>query len=60
MTTPPRNEEVAKDMNREWFVGEAEKAFNLFMRGRLRPGFCCERKRGRGFFGWRKDSGRRR
>jgi len=34
-------------------VGEAEVAFNLFLRGRLRPGFCCER-RGRRFCGWKK------
>jgi len=35
-------------------IGEAEVAFNLFMRGKLRPGLCCERKAGRGFCPWRK------
>ena len=30
-------------------AGEAEIASDLFMKGRLRPGFCCERRRGRGF-----------
>ena len=36
-------------------VGEAEIASDLFMKGRLRPGFCCERKRrSRRFCGWRK------
>jgi predicted Fe-Mo cluster-binding NifX family protein len=33
-------------------VGKAEVAFNLFLKGRLRPGFCCER-RGRRFCGWK-------
>ena len=31
-------------------VGEAEIASDLFMKGRLRPGFCCERRRRRGDF----------
>jgi predicted Fe-Mo cluster-binding NifX family protein len=36
-------------------VGEAEIASDLFMKGRLRPGFCCERRRRRRrFCGWRK------
>jgi predicted Fe-Mo cluster-binding NifX family protein len=35
-------------------VGEAELAFDLFLKGRLRPGFCCENRRGRGFCGWKK------
>ncbi len=35
-------------------IGEAEVVFNLFMRGRLRPGLCCERKGGKRFCGWRK------
>jgi predicted Fe-Mo cluster-binding NifX family protein len=39
-------------------MGDAELAFNLFMRGKLRPGFCCE-KRG-GFCPGRKGSGGRR
>ena len=30
-------------------IGDAEAVFDLFMRGRLRPGFCCERRGGRGF-----------
>jgi predicted Fe-Mo cluster-binding NifX family protein len=34
-------------------VGEAEVAFRLFMKGRLRPGCCCERRRGRGFCAWK-------
>ena len=39
-------------------MGEAEVAFNLFMRGRLRPGFCCERRRV--FCAGRKGSGGRK
>ena len=35
-------------------VGEAEIAFHLFMRGRLRPGCCCERRGGRRFCGLKK------
>jgi predicted Fe-Mo cluster-binding NifX family protein len=35
-------------------IGEAEIAFHLLLRGRLRPGFCCERKGRRGFCAWRK------
>jgi predicted Fe-Mo cluster-binding NifX family protein len=35
-------------------IGEAETAFDLFMRGRLRPGFCCERRKGKGSCSWRK------
>jgi len=50
-----RGVEVVHDV-----IGEAEMAFSLFMRGRLRPGLCCE-KRGRGgFCVWRNDFGRRR
>jgi predicted Fe-Mo cluster-binding NifX family protein len=41
-------------------IGDAEIVFDLFMRGRLRPGFCCEKRRGRGFCPWRRDSGGRR
>ncbi|NWF94467.1 MAG: hypothetical protein HXY46_16350 [Syntrophaceae bacterium] len=33
--------------------GEAEVIFNLFLKGRLRPGFCCEKRR-RGMFCGRK------
>jgi len=35
-------------------AGEAEIASNLFLRGRLRPGFCCDRRRGGGFCVWRR------
>jgi predicted Fe-Mo cluster-binding NifX family protein len=35
-------------------VGEAEVAFNLFLKGRLRPGLCCEKRRGRRVCGWKK------
>jgi len=41
-------------------MGEAEVAFNLFMRGRLRQGFCCERRGRKGFCTWRKGFRRRR
>ena len=41
-------------------IGEAEVAFHLFMRGRLRPGFCCEKRGGRGFCPWRRGSRGRR
>jgi predicted Fe-Mo cluster-binding NifX family protein len=33
-------------------TGEAGKVLNLFFKGALRPGFCCNGKRGRGFCGW--------
>lgn len=35
-------------------VGEAEIASDLFMKGRLQPGFCCERRGGRRFCGLKK------
>ena len=35
-------------------VGEAETAFNLFLKGRLRPGFCCDKRGRRQQCGWRK------
>ena len=35
-------------------AGEAEVAFRLFIKGRLRPGCCCERRRGRGFCAWKE------
>jgi predicted Fe-Mo cluster-binding NifX family protein len=35
-------------------IGDAEIVIDLFMRGRLRPGLCCERRRGRGFCSWRR------
>ena len=41
-------------------MGDAEIVFDLFMRGRLRPGLCCEGKGRRRFCAWRKGSGRRR
>ena len=34
-------------------IGDAEIVFDLFMKGRLRPGRCCERRRGRGFCAWK-------
>jgi len=40
-------------------TGDADIVFDLFMRGRLRSGFCCERRGRRGFCPWRKDSGKR-
>jgi len=48
-----RGVEVVPDI-----MGDAELAFNLFMRGRLRSGFCCERRRG--VCAGRKSSGGRR
>ena len=41
-------------------IGDADIVFNLFMRGKLRPGFCCEGRGGRGFCPWRRDSAGRR
>jgi predicted Fe-Mo cluster-binding NifX family protein len=41
-------------------TGDADIVFDLFMRGRLRSGFCCERKGRRGFCPWRKTSGGKR
>jgi predicted Fe-Mo cluster-binding NifX family protein len=41
-------------------IGDADIVFDLFMRGRLRPGFCFERRGRRGFCPWRRDSGGRR
>jgi predicted Fe-Mo cluster-binding NifX family protein len=35
-------------------AGEAGKALDLFMRGVLRPGLYCDRKRGKGFCGWKR------
>jgi len=35
-------------------IGDADIVFDLFMRGRLRPGFCCEKRGRRGFCPWRK------
>jgi predicted Fe-Mo cluster-binding NifX family protein len=34
-------------------IGDVEVVFDLFMRGKLRPGFCCERRSKR-FCGWKK------
>jgi predicted Fe-Mo cluster-binding NifX family protein len=41
-------------------IGDAEIVFDLFMKGRLRPGFCCERRGRRRFCAWRNGSGGRR
>jgi predicted Fe-Mo cluster-binding NifX family protein len=37
-------------------TGDADIVLNLFMRGRLRSGFCCERRGRRGFCPWRIGS----
>jgi predicted Fe-Mo cluster-binding NifX family protein len=34
-------------------IGDAEIVFDLFMRGRLRPGFCCEKRGRKRFCAWR-------
>jgi predicted Fe-Mo cluster-binding NifX family protein len=41
-------------------TGDADIVFDLFMRGRLRSGFCCERRGRKGFCPWRKGSGGKR
>jgi predicted Fe-Mo cluster-binding NifX family protein len=41
-------------------IGDADIVFDLFLRGRLRSGFCCERRGRRGFCPWRKTSGGKR
>jgi predicted Fe-Mo cluster-binding NifX family protein len=41
-------------------IGDAEIVFDLFMKGRLRPGLCCEGRRGKGFCGGRRGSGGRK
>lgn len=41
-------------------MGDAEVVFDLFMRGRLRPGFCCERRGRRRLCLWRRGSRGRR
>jgi predicted Fe-Mo cluster-binding NifX family protein len=41
-------------------AGEAGEVLNLFIKGSLRPGFCCNGKRGRGFCGWKRGFHRRR
>jgi predicted Fe-Mo cluster-binding NifX family protein len=41
-------------------IGEAEIVFDLFMRGRLRPGLCCEGRGRRRFCAWKKSSRGRR
>jgi predicted Fe-Mo cluster-binding NifX family protein len=35
-------------------IGDAEVALHFFMRGRLRPEFCCERRRRRALCAWRR------
>ena len=37
-------------------TGDAEIVFDLFMKGRLRSGFCCERRGRRRFCAWRNGS----
>ncbi len=41
-------------------MGEAGVAFSLFMKGRLRPGHCCDGRGRRGYCFWRRGSGGRR
>jgi len=41
-------------------IGDAEVVFDLFMRGRLRPGLYCERRGRRGFCAWRRGPHGRR
>lgn len=41
-------------------MGEAEEAFHFFMRGRLRPGFCCGNRRVKGFSVRGRGAGGRR
>ena len=41
-------------------IGEAEIVFDLFMRGRLRPGLCCEGRGRRRFCAWKKGPRGRR
>jgi predicted Fe-Mo cluster-binding NifX family protein len=35
-------------------IGDAEIVFDLFVRGRLRPGLRCEKRGGRRMCGWKK------
>jgi predicted Fe-Mo cluster-binding NifX family protein len=46
-----RGIEVVQDV-----IGDAEIVFDLFIRGRLRPGLCCEKRRGKGFCPRRRGS----
>ena len=41
-------------------IGDADIVIDLFLRGRLRPGFCCEGRGRRGFCPWRREPGGRR
>ena len=41
-------------------MGEAEVAFELFMKGGLQRGFCCEGKEGRSTWSWKRGFCRRR
>jgi predicted Fe-Mo cluster-binding NifX family protein len=41
-------------------IGDAEIAFDLFMKGRLRSGLCCEERGGKGFCVGRRGSRGRR
>ena len=38
-------------------IGDADIVFDLFMKGRLRPGLCCERKRRKDFCARKTGSG---
>ncbi len=41
-------------------TGDADIVFDLFMRGKLRSGFCCERRGRKGFCPWRVGGGGRK
>ena len=41
-------------------IGDAEIVFDLFMKGRLRPGLCCEGRGGKGFCVGKRGSGGRK
>ena len=41
-------------------MGETEAAFELFVKGRLRSGCCCEGGKGESFCAWSRGSGGRR
>ena len=35
-------------------IGDAGIVIDLFVRGKLRPGLCCDRRRGSGYCSWRR------